>query len=128
MVAAAPLERVCVNVGVDGDPQSPGASIMEQDAPRLQPPLTLLCHPGRRFSAGERWRLRVGMGGDLVAIGAVPPTICLFLFLASLAWRCGMCGAGYRPGLLMRRSVCVPVACAGLTMDRGSTGDADGCV
>eukprot|EP01049_Picozoa_sp_SAG25_P011794 SAG25_NODE_1490_length_2910_cov_29.808253_1_plen_23_part_10 len=23
------------------------------------------------------------MGGDLVAIGAVPPTICLFLFLAS---------------------------------------------
>ena len=62
------------------------------------------------------------MGGDLVAIGAVPPTICLFLFLASLAWRCGMCGAGYRPGLLTRRSVCVPVACAGLAVDRGGYG------
>jgi hypothetical protein len=70
--------------------KSPGASIMEQDAPRLQPPLTLLCHPGRRFSAGERWRLRVGMGGDLVAIGTTPPTLLSLPFpcISCLAVRC----------------------------------------
>eukprot|EP01047_Picozoa_sp_COSAG01_P052965 COSAG01_NODE_5627_length_4134_cov_3.733086_6_plen_114_part_00 len=30
MDLAAPLVQGCVNVGVDGDPQSPGASIMER--------------------------------------------------------------------------------------------------
>ena len=38
MILAALLEQDRVRVGVDGDPQSPGASRMEQDAPRLQPP------------------------------------------------------------------------------------------
>ena len=90
MVAAAPLVHACVRVGVDGNPKSPGASIMEQDAPRLQPPLTLLCHPGRRFSAGERWRLRISMGGDMVAIGATPPTLLSLPFpcISCLAVRC----------------------------------------
>jgi hypothetical protein len=90
MILAALLEQDRVRVGVDGDPQSPGASRMEQDAPWLQPPLTLLCHPGRRFSAGERWRLRVGMGGDLVAIGTSPPTLLSLPFpcISCLAVRC----------------------------------------
>ena len=54
------------------------------------PPATTLCHPGRRFSAGERWRLRVGMGGDLVAIGTTPPTLLSLPFpcISCLAVRC----------------------------------------
>jgi hypothetical protein len=99
-----------------------GRARMQQDAPRLQSPLTLLCHQGGDF----RPESGGGFGFPWEAIwwlsAPLPLPFCLFPFLASLAWRCGVCGTGYCPGLLTRRSVCVPVACAGLAVDRGVYG------
>ena len=41
--------------------------------PAVAPPATALWHPGRRFSAGGRRRLRISIGGDLAAIAVIPP-------------------------------------------------------
>ena len=55
---------------------------------------------------------------------SAPPAlpICLFLSLASLAWRCCVCGYLGCVRLLTRHSVCVPVVCAGLAVGKGSYG------
>jgi hypothetical protein len=45
-----------------------------------------------------------------------PLPICLFLSLASLAWRCMCAAIPGCAGLLTQRSVCVPVVCAGLAV------------
>ena len=48
--------------------------------PAAAPPATTLCHPGRRFSADGRRRLRISIGGDLAAIAVIPPPHLSLLF------------------------------------------------
>jgi hypothetical protein len=62
------------------------------------------------------------MGGDLVAVGTTPPTLLSLPFpcISCLAVRCSVCGGAVLG--MRRRSICVPVACAGLAVDRGGYG------
>jgi hypothetical protein len=63
--------------------------------PGCSTPATAMCHPGRLFSADGRRRLRISIGGDVVAIAVIPPPHMSLLFpcISCLA----VCVCGY-PG------------------------------
>eukprot|EP01047_Picozoa_sp_COSAG01_P006620 COSAG01_NODE_242_length_20582_cov_314.397256_15_plen_387_part_00 len=88
--------------------------------PAAAPPATTLCHPGRLFSADGRRRLRISIGGDVVAIAVIPPPYLSLLFpcISCLAV-CATRVPGGCPRLLTQRSIRVPVVCAGLAASRG---------